>query len=83
MVVCLKHVGITDWVRERLKISGKTLASWSAHALSPGNPSVNVNLFKGLTHIDYGEHDHTAIWNSWCSHAWFSVASLVANIEGI
>ena len=34
-----------------------------------GNPSVNVNLFKGLTHIGYGEHDHTVILNSWCSHA--------------
>jgi hypothetical protein len=41
MVVCLKHVGITDWIRERLKMSVKTLASWSVHALSmhPGNPS--------------------------------------------
>ena len=41
MVVCLKHVGITDPGRERLKISVKTLASWSAHAQSscPGNPS--------------------------------------------
>jgi hypothetical protein len=56
MVVCLKHVGITDSVRERLKMSIKTLASWSAHALSkrPGNVwpcvLVNVDLFKGLTH---------------------------------
>ena len=34
-------VGITDFVRERLKISVKTLASWSAYAHStrPGNPS--------------------------------------------
>uniref|UniRef100_A0A674EE58 Beta-catenin-like protein 1 n=1 Tax=Salmo trutta TaxID=8032 RepID=A0A674EE58_SALTR len=31
MVVCLKHVGITDSGRERLKMSVKTLASWSAH----------------------------------------------------
>ena len=30
MVVCLKHAGITDSDRERLKISVKTLASWSA-----------------------------------------------------
>ena len=51
MVVFLKHVGITD--RERLKMSVKTLASWSVHARStrPGNPCrlVNVDLFKGLT----------------------------------
>ena len=36
----LKHVGITDSDRERLKMSVKTLASWSALARStcPGNP---------------------------------------------
>ena len=34
MVVCLKHVGITDSVWDRLKMSVKTLASWSAHARS-------------------------------------------------
>ena len=34
MVVCLKHVGITDSNRERLKMSVKTVASWSAHAWS-------------------------------------------------
>jgi hypothetical protein len=28
------YVGITDWGRERLKMSMKTLASWSADALS-------------------------------------------------
>ena len=53
MVVCLKHVGITDSVRESLKMSVKTLASWSTYALStrPGNPfgpvALNVDLFKG------------------------------------
>uniref|UniRef100_A0A674CL10 DNA excision repair protein ERCC-6 n=1 Tax=Salmo trutta TaxID=8032 RepID=A0A674CL10_SALTR len=44
-------------------MSVKTLASWSAHARSthPGNPSgpVNVDLFKGLTHVGYGERDQT------------------------
>ena len=58
MVICLKHVGITDLDRERWKMSVKTLASWSAHAHStrPVNPSgpcglANVDLFKGLIHI--------------------------------
>jgi hypothetical protein len=37
---------ITDGVRERLKMSVKTLASWSVHALStcPGNPSGSTAL---------------------------------------
>ena len=39
MVFCLRHVGITDWVRETLKKSVKTLARRSAYALTthPGN----------------------------------------------
>ena len=39
MVVCLKR-GITDLDKERLKMSVKTLASWSVHAHNtcPGNP---------------------------------------------
>ena len=39
MVFCLKYVDITDWVRERLKMSVKTLTSWSANAMRkrPGN----------------------------------------------
>ena len=56
MVVCLKHVGITDSDRERLKMSVKTLASWSAHAQStrPGYLSGQAALrmltcLKGLT----------------------------------
>ena len=46
MVICLKHVAITDSDRERLKMSVKALASWSAHARStrPGNPSGPVAL---------------------------------------
>jgi hypothetical protein len=41
VVVCLKHFSITDSEMERLKMSVKTLASWSAHARStrPRNPS--------------------------------------------
>ena len=41
MVLCLKHVGITDSDRERLNMSVKTLASWSEHAqiTRPGNLS--------------------------------------------
>ena len=44
MLVCLKHVGITDSDRERLKMSVKTLARWSMHALStnPRNPSAGA-----------------------------------------
>ena len=68
MDVCLKHVGIIDSDRKSLKMSVKTVSSWSAHARSarPGNPSgvnglVNVDLFKGLTHIGCGERDHTVV----------------------
>jgi hypothetical protein len=34
-------IGHRDWIRERLKMSLKTLACWSVHAPStrPGNPS--------------------------------------------
>ena len=45
MVVCLKHVGITDWVGEMLTMSVKSLASWLiggkrlALSTRPGNLS--------------------------------------------
>jgi hypothetical protein len=41
LMVCLKHVAITDSIRDMLEMSVKTPASWSAHARSthPGNPS--------------------------------------------
>ena len=71
MMVCFKQVGITDSDRESLKMSVKTLASWSAacseytswYSVWPSD-LVNVDLFKGLTHIGYGEGDHTVIRNS-------------------
>ena len=50
----MKHVGITDSARERLKMSVKTLAIGF----------VNVDMFKGLAHIGYGERDHTVVRNS-------------------
>ena len=37
---------------------------------------MNVDLFKGLAHIGYGERDHTVVQNIWCALAWFSVACL-------
>ena len=39
MVVCLKHVGIIHWVRERLKMSVNTLST------RPGSPSGPVALW--------------------------------------
>ena len=47
----MKHVGIPDSVRDRLKMSVKTLVSWSAHAQStrPGNPSMLTCLKVLLT----------------------------------
>ena len=50
MVVCLKHVGVTDGVRERLKMSVKGLASWSVLALSthPSNLAILTCFKVGL-----------------------------------
>jgi hypothetical protein len=64
LVVCLKRVGITDSDKDRLKMSVKSLSSWSAHAW---NIHIgNVGLFKGLTHIGYGERDYIVIPISVC-----------------
>ena len=62
MVVCLKHVGITDSDRERLNMSVKTLASWLAHGQGtrPGCSS-ECYLFKVLIPVGCGERDHTVI----------------------
>ena len=71
--VCLKHVGNTDSIWDMLKLSVKTPDSWSAHArsTSPGNQSgpaalcmLTLCMLKILTHVGYGERDHTVAWNS-------------------
>ena len=64
-----------------LKMSVKTPASWSALARSTNPGLVNVDLFKGLTRVGYGERDHTVAWNSWYCHACFSVAYLEASMS--
>ena len=42
IVVILKHVGITDWDKERLKMTVNMPASCSAHALRTQGP-LNVD----------------------------------------
>ena len=60
MVAILKHVGIADWDRERLKMSVNTPSSWAVHALrTPGPAAVRgvtrVNLSLTLaTHKERG-----------------------------
>ncbi|KAI4904405.1 hypothetical protein NFI96_027985, partial [Prochilodus magdalenae] len=54
IVVFLRIVGITDSLRERLKMSVKTSASWMAHALSarlwiPSGPGLTVLVHRGHT----------------------------------
>jgi hypothetical protein len=84
VVVCLKHVGNTDSVRDRLRTSVKTLASCSEHAQSthPGYPPGTAALWM-LTCLKVLLSDYTVIRNSWCSHACFSVTCLEASIEVI
>ena len=59
MVVCLKHVGITDSVRDRLKIHLPV----GQHMLGVHVLVIRLALI-GLTHIGYGERDHTVAWNT-------------------
>lgn len=69
MVVCLKHVGITDSLRERLKISVKTADSWLAHALRtwPWTQS-GPDALRGLIVLKIWSHlVHTWIMRSCCS----------------
>jgi hypothetical protein len=79
MVVSLKHVDIPVWDKERLNISVKTLASWSAHALMNTlwySGLVIVNLFKHFTHIGYGERDLSHLGKQGLSRkAWSSFGS--------
>ena len=58
----LKHVGITDSDKEMLKMSAKTLSSWSAHALK-NDPwySVWPSGLTSLTHVGHGERNHTVV----------------------
>uniref|UniRef100_A0A673Z3V8 Semaphorin-4A-like n=1 Tax=Salmo trutta TaxID=8032 RepID=A0A673Z3V8_SALTR len=48
MVVCFKHAGITDSIRDMLKMSVRPPASWSAHARStrPESPERPLPLFR-------------------------------------
>ena len=46
-VFCLKHVGISDSVRDRLEMSVNTLASWSGHVRS----TVVTKSFENDTNI--------------------------------
>ena len=82
MVVCLKRRYYRLSQGEVENVSEDTCPLLSACSEYASSLSVwpyslvKVDLFKGLTHIGYEERDHTVVWNSWCSHACFSVAGL-------
>ena len=76
MVVCLKHIGITDSDSEDICKLDRACSQYSVRPYG----LVNAELFKGLTHKGCGEHDHTLFRNSGCSHACFSVICLEVSI---
>ena len=61
MVVILKHVRITDWDKERLKMTVNMPGSCSAHALrtppgiASGPAALSVDLIKDPSHVGIGE----------------------------
>ena len=63
MVVVLKHVGTTAVLREMLKMSVRTSASWSAHSLStlPGILSGPGAFFGGSLRAEFSSRQR---WTS-------------------
>ena len=67
IVIILKHVGITDWDKERLKMTVNMPAICSAPGLRTRCGTVqtrgltSVDLIKDLTHFGLGERDHLVL----------------------
>jgi hypothetical protein len=73
MVVSLRQMGITDWDKERLKMTVNMPARCSVHALRmrSGIPFglASVDLIKDLTRGGLGERDHPVLRVSGGPHA--------------